>query len=103
MANLQRVVGRSSLVAVAVLLTTHASAAQAATLHAAGFWAGFGDGFLSLLTFLASAVVTVSIYDIHAQNWLYDAGFGMGAISFAAAAGAAAFSAEPEVRASRWE
>lgn len=93
---------RVLIAALVVLWVSCAGAAENAPAYV-GFWSGFGDGFLSLLKFMASALLNVTIYDTHAQSWLYDAGYCTGAISFALSAGAAAFSAEPEVRSSRWK
>ena len=65
-------------------------AEAAAHAYGPGFWAGASDGFLALLKLLVSLVAPVSIVDPAAMSWHYDAGYYVGVLIFAAAAGLAA-------------
>ncbi len=55
-----------------------------------GFWPGYLDGFLSLPRLIVSPVVDVTIVREHLGPLGYTAGYCLGLLSFAAAAGALA-------------
>ncbi|MBA3479465.1 MAG: hypothetical protein H0T52_13865 [Lautropia sp.] len=81
----------------APLLVLFATSAQAAVLVSEpGFWAGLTDGFLALLKLLISPVASVAIVDPAASGWHYDAGYYVGVLTFAAAAGMAASAPDSE-------
>jgi hypothetical protein len=75
------------------------AAAMTGALDSPGFWSGFGDGFLALLKLLVSPLYSVALVDTSADTRLYDAGYYLGVLLFAAFAGFAASPAEPEVAA----
>lgn len=77
-----------------LLLTVPAQAAV--TGYGPGFWSGFGDGFLALLRLLLSPIVPVTIVDLDATSWTYDAGYYLGVITFTGTAGAAALPSQTE-------
>ncbi len=82
---------RSMTLCGALLLLLFATSAQAASLPSEpGFWAGAADGLLALLKLLISPIASVSIVDPAAVAWQYDAGYYLGVLTFAAAAGMAA-------------
>lgn len=83
---------------VAIVLVLAAGSAEAAGMaYSPGFWSGFGDGFLALLKLLVSPLYDVTLVDTRADAGLYDAGYYLGVLLFAAFAGLAASPAQPEV------
>jgi len=94
---------RTPLLAMIVLAGLFASlqagyAEAAATPATSGFWAGLGDGFLSLVKLIASLFANLTLFDREARTWSYDLGFGLGGLGFVALAGAgdSAFESDPQ-------
>ena len=83
-----------------VFIALQASSAEAAVVNPPGFWAGLGDGFLSLIKLLVSLVANVTLFDREARSLSYDIGFFLGVFGFAGLAGAvdSASEAAPVVR-----
>ena len=77
-----------------LLLALYANPAEAAVDYTPGFASGFADGLLSLLKLMASPFADVVIVNNEADGWAYELGYGLGVLTFAAAAGAAASSTE---------
>jgi hypothetical protein len=77
----------------AFLLAIYAGPAEAAGGYTPGFWVGFEDGLLSLLKLMASPLADFTLVDSQADSWAYKVGYGLGVVTFAAAAGTAASSA----------
>jgi len=75
-------------VSVGLFIVLHATSAVAAAPSSLGFWAGLGDGFLSLVKLLANLIVNVQLFDREARNLSYDVGFFLGVLGFAGLAGA---------------
>jgi hypothetical protein len=75
----------------ALLLTGTAGPSEAATGSHPGLWTGFWDGFVSLLRFLISPLLDVSVFDHNgAGSGLYVIGYFTGVLGFALAAASAA-------------
>jgi hypothetical protein len=57
---------------------------------ALGFWAGYIDGFLSLLKLVASPLMEVTLVAADLGHWEYSLGYYLGLLTFAGLAGAIA-------------
>jgi hypothetical protein len=98
-----RLLHYAAFICAALVLFAYAGPAEAATGVQPGFWTGYGDGLLSLITFLLSPIADVTIFDGSALDWSYDIGYCLGVLTFAGAAGAVASSKDAEIGISQWE
>ena len=61
-----------------------------AAAAAPGFWAGYVDGFLSLLKLVVSPLMDVTLVSADLHHWAYSLGYYLGLLTFAGVAGAIA-------------
>lgn len=70
---------------------------------APGFWAGYIDGFLSLLKLVVSPFLDVTLVAADLGHWEYSLGYYLGLLTFAGLAGAiASRESEKEEEEIRW-